>query len=303
MEENANFSAVRSLLSQGDTNKALQLTISLLEKDSRFKDTLLRTLRVAEANYNAVRQQELKGILPFQDAQREYSKITDTLLAVLDDIEAGRVPVTALPGEMNRGWRMWAIAGGVIMLLGALAFWFLRGKRDAACPDYTNDNALHVMIVPFDRLGGKELKPALRIRDGIQDLTKKAGIPLEAKVYTRDAMNGANSQEAERLARKCGADLVIFGQYQGYEKDSVGVKMGFKFLQPGGAEGDTPFKTFRDITKVQPARDLEDAVFSLCAMIAVKDKKWVFAKRWMGRIRDKNAEEIAMSDWIEKQGN
>lgn len=299
MENNAEIGTIRALLSQGDTAKAVQLLIALLEKDTRFKDNLLRALRVAEANFNATRQQELKGILSFQEAQREYNKINDTLLAVLDDFESGRVPAMVVPASGNRRKWLWAGIGGAI-LLGVLAFWFLR-RGNAACPKFEQKKALHVMILPFDRLGGPESRPALRIQDAIQELTQKAGIPSEVKIGQRDAKDGANAQDAERLAKECGADLVIFGQYQGYEKDSIRVKMGFRFLGEGNVTFSGPFKTFRDITAVQPTRDLQDAVFSLCTMIAVGNKKWAFAKRWMGRIREKDDQETAMSAWLDQQ--
>jgi hypothetical protein len=300
MEVNSNIESIRALLGQGDTGKALQLLIGLLEKDTRFKDNLLRTLRVAEANFNATRQQELKGILSFQEAQREYSKVNDTLLAVLDDFEAGRVPsVTVPPGENRRRW-LW-IGGGAVLLLAALAFWLLR-KGDAGCPKFENKDALHVMILPFDNLGKIEAKPAFRIQNEIQELTKKGGFPAEVKIRTQGAQSDVTSQDAERLGRQCDADLVIYGQYLAFEKDSIRVKMGFKFLREGGREVNLPFKTFRDITDVQPARDLQDAVFSLCAMIALRNKNWEFAKRWTGRIREKVPQELAMADWLEKRG-
>jgi hypothetical protein len=300
MEGNSNIESIRALLSQGDSGKALQLLIGLLEKDTRFKDNLLRTLRVAEANFNTTRQQVQKGILPFEEALREYSKVNDTLLAVLDDFETGRVPSLAAPPVENRRRWLW-IGAGAVLLLAALAFWLLKG-RNAGCPKFENKQALHVMILPFDNLGGPERKPAARIQNDIQELTKKGGFPAEVKIRLREAKEDLNSQDAERLGRQCGADLVIYGQYAAYEKDSIRVKMGFKFLTGVGVEADLPFKTFRDITEVQPTRDLQDAIFSLCATIAIQNKNWEFAKRWMGRIREKEPQELAMADWVDKQG-
>lgn len=297
MEGHINIEAIRALLSQGDTGKATQMLIGLLEKDARYKDNLLRTLRVVEANYNATRQQELKGILSFQDAQREYNKVADTLLAVLDDFEAGRVPPPAAKPSGRRLVRIGAAGGAVVLAL--LAFWWLRGDRD--CPKFENDQALHVIIVPFDKLGGAEARPALRIQDGIQELTAKAGIPAEIKIKTQESKDGFNSQDAEKMGRRCGADLVIFGQYQAYDKDSIRVKMGFRFLKEGGIAANSPFTTFRDITAVQPTRDLQDAVFSLCAMIAIRNRNMQFAKRWMSRIREKNPQETALAEWVDKQ--
>lgn len=299
MENNFSIESIRSLLSQGDTGKAVQLLITLLEKDTRFKDNLLRTLRVAEANFNATRQQELKGILTFQEAQREYSKVNDTLLAVLDDFEVGRVPAVAVQAvESRRRW-MW-VGIAVALLVGALAFWLLQ-RRNADCPKFENDKALHVMILPFDPLTDRVAKPALRIQDDIQGLTKKAGFPAEVKINVRNSKDRVNAQDAGRLARECGADLVIFGQYQAFENDSIRVRMGYRFLK-SGMEFNGPFETFRDITAVQPTRDLQDAVFSLCAMIAIGNKKWPVAKRWMERIREKNNQEIVMTEWLNQQG-
>lgn len=300
MESNFDVGTIRTLLSQGDTGKAVQVLITLLEKDTRFKDNLLRTLRVVEANFNATRQQELKGILPFQEAQREYSKVNDTLLAVLDDFEAGRALAVNVSEQSGRSWKFWAIAGGALLLIGALGFWLLRGKNDE-CPKFENPQAIHVMILPFAKLGGDDAKPALRILDGIQDLTKKANIQAEVKVNTRVSEERLDAQAAGQLARECGADLVIFGQYQAFGKDSIRVKVGYSLLKGGGLDRSGPFKTFRDITAVQPARDLQDAIFSLCTMIAARERKWPVAKRWMGRIREKNSEEMAMSAWLDQQ--
>ncbi len=299
MENNDVIASARTLLSQGDTGKAVQLLIALLEKDSRFKDNLLRTLRVVEANFNATRQQELKGILPFQEAQREYSKVNNTLLAVLDDFETGRVPTSMVQAAGNSRKWLW-IGIGVALLLGAGVFWLMK-SRNTDCPRFENNKSLHVMVLPFDRLGGSEARPALRIQDAIQELTNKAGIAAEVKISARDPKGGINSQDAERLARECGADLVIYGQYQGFVKDSIRVKMGFKFIREGGAAFNGPFKTFRDITAVQPTRDLQDAVFSLCTILAMREKNWQFAKRWVGRIREKDNQEMVMAAWLDRQ--
>lgn len=290
---------IRELLRRGETGKALETLIGLLEKDSTFKDNLLRTLRVAEASYNAVRQQELKGILSFQEAQREYSRVTDTLLAVLDDFEAGKVPVTAAVATPGRQRMLYVAGGALLLLIAAFAWWKLRGKP-MGCPEFTNKAALHVLIVPFDNLGGREAKPALLIQDNIQTLTAKANIPAEVKFSTRE-MTGDYSQNAEELGRRCKADLVIYGKYKAFDKDSIRVKMGFRFLKGAGLAGSGPFMTFRDITEVQPTRDLQDAVFSLCAMIAARDRNWPVAKRWMEKIREKDEAENRMTAWLDKR--
>lgn len=290
---------IRELLSQGETGKALEVFIALLEKDGRFKENLLRTLRVSEANYNAVRQQELKGILPFQEAQREYSRVNDTILAVLDDVEAGRVPTGPAAQRPNRTV-LFAGAGIVLLLLVVFAVLKLR-KKEPECPGFEDKSALHILVLPFDNIGDKEARPELLIQGNIQSLTEKAKIPVEVKTASERIKSDALSQKAGELGRECNADLVIYGQYKAFEKDSIRVKMGFRFLKHNGPMSSGPFRTFADITEIQPTRDLEDAIFSLCSMIAIRNRNWEFAQRWMNKIRNKDDTDNMMAGWLAKR--
>ncbi|MCC6463327.1 MAG: hypothetical protein IT260_22850, partial [Saprospiraceae bacterium] len=266
---------IRDLLRQGDTGRALVSLILLLEKDSRFKDNLLRTLRVAEVNYNAVRQQELKGILSFQEAQREYSRVTDTVLAVLDDVEAGRVP-TGASAPKRRLW--YALGGAVAVVALVLLGWKFLRSDTAECPAFNKKEALHILVLPFDNLGSIEARPHTVIQGMIAELTGKANIPVEVQVSTRSLENASVAQNAQDYARECQADLVVFGQYKAFEKDSIRVKMGFRFLKGGGPRFDGPFKAFDDITEVRAERDLEDAITKFCGLLAVRNRKWQFAQ-------------------------
>jgi len=60
-------------------------------------------------------------------------------------------------------------------------------------------------------------------------------------------------------------------------------------------------QVFRDITEVVAPRDLEDALFSMCAMIAMRGKNWTFAQRWMDKIQEKEDSEKKMSEWLAKK--
>lgn len=290
---------IRELISRGETGKALEALIALIEKDSRYKDNLLRTLRVIEANFNAARQQEQKGILSFQEAQREYSRVTDTALAALDDLEAGRVPVAARPAAAIR-WK-YSLAAGGLLLVAALAAWLVFG-RDNNCPRFDEPAALHILVLPFDNLVEEagNLRPENRIQNEITALTAKAKIAAEVKISSREMEGNMASfaQNAVQQGRRCQADLVVYGQFRAFRDDSIRVNMGYRFLKGQGAEVNLPFKTFRDITDVQVPRDLEDALFSLCAMIAVREEKFDVARRWMGRIKEKDPGEVSMTEWL-----
>jgi|GEM_PF-2517932 len=112
MQHNSVFDAAREALRQSDTARALELVIAHLEATRQHADTV-RTLRVVEANYHAARQQELKGILAFNEAQREYNKLNDNLLAVLDALAEGKtLPPLVTPARPHWASRQQSISAG-----------------------------------------------------------------------------------------------------------------------------------------------------------------------------------------------
>ena len=290
---------IRDLLSQGETGKALSAFIDYLKQDNRYKENLLRTLRVLEGEYNAVRQKELKGILPFQEAQREYNETNDALLAILDDVEAGRVPAEAIRSRLRNIF--FILFGAAVLTFAVFALTKGLNSKDN-CPNFDRPKALHVLLIPFDNLGEKPAKVEQRIQQDISALTLKAKIPVQVAISKRNKDGTPSLEIAERRGKTCQADLVIYGMYKAFDPgDSLRVNMGFKFLKAGGQAGDIPFKTFRDITEVTADRDLESALFSICAMIAASEKNWEFAQRWMDKIKNKEANEEEMALWLAKK--
>jgi hypothetical protein len=288
---------IRELLRQGQTGQALEALLAWTRKDARYKNNLARTLEVLQVGYERVRRQELKGILSFQEAQREYSKVADAILSVLDDVEAGRVPAAAIQAGRTR-----MFAGAAVLVLTVLGLWLFFGNNRSQCPGFTDDKALHILLLPFDPLDARTAAVELRIQDDISRLTQKAKLPVEVRIGTREKSDGESSlQMANRKGKRCDADLVIFGQYKVFEQDSLRIKLGYRFLRDKGKTGDVPFHTFRDITEIKAPRDLEDALFSLCAMIAMREKSWEFARRWMDKIHEKDTSEEKMAQWLARK--
>lgn len=123
-----NTQPIREHLRRGETADALRALIALLEPDKRYKKNFLRVAQLNEAAYQAVRQKELKGILAFPETQREYSRINDALLELLDNLEEGRLP-PATPRPGARRYRPW-IAGAVLALALSAGGW-LYSERQA----------------------------------------------------------------------------------------------------------------------------------------------------------------------------
>jgi hypothetical protein len=291
--------AIRELLSQGETGKALAAFLDYLKRDVQFKDNFQRTLEVLEGEYNAVRQKELKGILPFQEAQREYNQINDTIFSILDDLEAGRIPAAAIRSR-NR-MALFAVLGVVLLVVTVfLGVWFF-GKAAHPCPEFMSEKALHILVIPFDSLSTQSAPVEIQIQQSISELTEKAAIPVEVRIVTRGKNDISSLEVAKARSADCAVGLVIYGQYFAYAADSIRVKLGYIDLKQGGKTGSLPFNTFRDITEVSAMRDLQDALFWVCTMIAINDEKWDFAQRWMDKIKDKGAEENETAQWVAKK--
>lgn len=285
-------SYIRELLAQGQTGPALEALLAWVRQNPRYK-TLTQVLQVLQAGYARTRQQEQKGILSFQEAQREYSKTNDTILSILYDVEAGRLPAMAVRAR----W-IPVLAGVGVLAMAAVALWFLFGRNDTVCPDFDEKDALHVLVFPFDALDDKQASVDVRIQDEIRALTDKAKIPAEVEIGTKSERDKSSLSAAETNGQTCGADLVIFGSYKAYEGDSIRVKLGYRFLNKGGQSGDTPFVTYRDITDLTTERGLQNALFSVCTAVAIHNENWEFAQRWMSKINDNDVGDRQLAQWM-----
>ena len=165
---------------------------------------------------------------------------------------------------------------------------------------YTERDALRVLVIPFDPLSDARAPVHLRIQESIASLTQKAKIPVEVKIGGRRAEDPSSLQLANQRGKECLADLVIYGQYKSFPEDSIRVNLGYSFLNAEGMKsGNLPFQTFQDITEVKVTRDLKDALFSICTMIAVENENWEAAQRWTNKIRNKELREEKMTKWLE----
>lgn len=301
MQHHPAFDAAREALRQGDTAQALEIVIAHLDATRQHTDTV-RTLRVAEANYNAARQQEMKGILAFGEAQREYNRVNDNLLAVLDALEAGKTPVapsTAVPasaGARSR-WPMSVGIGALVLALLTGAWWFWGKNRAPDCPTFRGPG-LKVMILPFQNIGNssKDGKPEISIQKLIQERAGNNQFPLAVEVMTgyNATKTNPDKYDAQPLGKTCGADMVIWGDYE-YAHDSVQLDTRFAFVKPDGQSGGTGLQTFSSIANIRSGRmnkSLDDAVFSLCAIMAVAERRLPLAKKWLDKVKVKDARDI-----------
>lgn len=295
MEINEVIESTRSLLRQGETGRALQTLIGFLEKDSRYAESV-RTLQVVEANYHAARQQEIKGILSFQDAQRQYSQVNDALLYALDTLAAGRTP--RLPATQKRSPLLyWVIGGAGMLLVGLLiGVWLNRKGQDKpaattveqTCPPF-DPKDYRILLLPFQNLSDAGARPELALQTRIRDLTSRNNLMADVEIFpgTEARDNTPDIEGAGRIGRNCNADLVIWGQYD-RSKDSINVDVRYVFTKGGLRSGVVGSKVLSNVAAIKNGkmlRDLDDAVLSLCSLIALHNGKPDLAKKWMAKMK------------------
>ena len=294
------INAAREHLREREIAKALQTLLGGLENDPRF-EAAERTLRVLESNFTSVRQQEQRGLLSFDEAQRAYNKVVDGMLSVMDDVEAGRMSPVAPPPVQRKRWVWLALGGAVLGAVVAAAFFFNRNKP--GCPAFEADKKVKILVLPFQNVGAGQAKPALILQNRIRELALRNNLSATVGImrnYDADK-ESPSPADATRLCAKCRAELVIWGQYS-LGADSSRVAIQYKFLSDG-REGGTDVLAFRDITALQGGRmvkGLDDAIFSLCGMIAMREGRWDLAEKWLEKVREPDAADAAMRDWLAK---
>lgn len=301
MQHNSVFDAAREALRQNDTARAFELVIAHLEATRQHTDTV-RTLRVEEANYHAVRQQELKGILAFSEAQREYNKVNDNLLAVLDALATGKMPPPSAAPSSPR-WALFA-GLGILVFAGMVgAWWFFSKAGQPDCPEF-HSAGLKVLILPFQNTGNssKDGKPEISIQKLIRERAGSNQFPLAVEVMTgyNAALANPDIYDAKPLAKTCSADMVIWGDYE-YTGDSIQVETRFAFVKPDGQSGGTGLQAFSSISNIRAGRmnkSLDDAVFSLCALMAIAERRVPLAKKWLEKVKAKDARDTQFLEKI-----
>ncbi|MBK7937444.1 MAG: hypothetical protein IPJ82_10295 [Lewinellaceae bacterium] len=281
MEINEIIDLTRSQLRQGETGKALETLHRALENNPQYAE-VLRTLRVVEANYNATRQQEIKGILSFQEAQRQYSQVNDALFSAIDDLAAGRTsartPAAPASSPPSSSRLVWIAGGAVVLIVGVIAgTWFSRKgtpksgagatKEEINCPAFTGLGQ-RVIILPFQNIGAVAARPDLIIQSRIRELSGKNNFSSSVEVLTTydSVKNNPDIAEASGIGRLCGADLVIWGQYD--KSDSIKVDIRYVFTKSGILGRSPGFLAFKDLPALRDGRmvrGLDDAIFACAA--------------------------------------
>jgi hypothetical protein len=293
METNQIINNTRELLSNGETGKAFQTLIIALSQQSN-QDQLLQSLRVGEANYNNTRQQELKGILSFSEAQREYAKSNELIFNALQTLESG-----TSDNFLSKKKYWWAVLP-ILGLLAGLTYFFYPSTN---CPDFDKTKRIKIMLLPFQNVGDRKAKPEVVLQTKIRTITQKNNLSTDVEILQNFNSEKENPDfdEAGKLGNICCVNLVVWGQYS-VGTDSSRINIQYKSILDG-SNGESDFLAVKDVTALQSGqmnKGLEDIVLSLCTMIAIREKRLDKAEEWLLKMKEKDGNDMAMLDWVQK---
>ncbi|HNM24400.1 MAG TPA: hypothetical protein PKL15_03175 [Saprospiraceae bacterium] len=300
MEQQAAINAVQALLRQGDTAAALEtFRLFLTDNKLQYADTL-QALNTLEAAYNTTRQNEFKGILAPEETQREYNRINNAIFGLLRALDS---PAAKPSSGTIRRRRTWLIAAIALLCVVVMVLLVFRDKR--LCPDFKETPGLRVMLLPFQNVGSQQQNPESVLQTSIRKLTSDNNIPAQVQIIDQLPAEKRNPDAAEAAAygRHCQADLVIWGSYT--VDDSARVDVNYVFSNDEQNSSNTGFQAFKNITELQKGalvrRTLNDALFSVCAMMAVRSDNLPVARKWLQKIKEPSPQEAAMLVMVEQK--
>jgi hypothetical protein len=298
--------AIRQLISEGETGKALQTFIEHLETENIYPP-LLQTLRVVQANYSTAKRKEANGVLNFSEARSEYAKANDAILSVLEEFASGKSSgFRAFQNSMKKWW----LTGGILLIVG-IGWWLMQranlpgaNAEDsiAVCPEFIPE-ARKVMILAFQKLGGEDTRPEVGIRTRISDLTEKNNLKTDVKLVEAESIGKnwpGNAREGAKLGRKCMADLIIWGEYEKFN-DSISVDIRYAFTDEEWPAG-SALNTFKNVTEIKSDQmkisNLDEAVLRLCTALALHENRMDLAEKWLMKQPNVNAREALWKEQL-----
>jgi hypothetical protein len=296
------FETIRQFIALGDLPQAIQVFKNYLQQGAK-NPAALRVLQVVESKLNSIKQQERKGLLDLSEAQKAYSHVTDALLGLADDVEAGRTPTMPFSEPPVSNKIYWLIGGGILMLLAIIAVVLIRQgnkpqviKLDTGetakqeCPEF-EPSGFRVLLIPFQKLRGEEAKPELSLQERIRTLTKRNNVNTDVEILRGDRFAGStpDDKDASRAGTQCQADMVIWGQYES-ETEGIAIDVRYVFTKSPNIAAGSNLETFKSLTELKSNRmkfnDLEQAVFALCSMMALHEDNAPLVEKWVDKLQN-----------------
>lgn len=263
-----------TLITAGKTKEA----IAFLRKQS-LPNSVSKKLNLIEAEFNKLREEETKGVITFEEKQLRRNRVNDKLLSLFENDAA------AAGSSKFRNWLL-LILPLILLVLGSL-FWSKNNTPTYECPKFPTEFNNKILILPFENVGSETARPHVILRDKINTLTAKNNLSSVAKPCSPIA--NVTIAEAPEIAQECEANLLIWGNYSA-RTDSIRMTLNYYFTDTPEESKLGEMLALKDVTGLQSGKmlkNLDDAILSLCGIIAVREGNEPIAKKWFEKVKKK----------------
>jgi len=233
-------------------------------------------LDLMEAEFQQIQRDHQKGVLSYEERQIRVNRLNDRLLSLIQTPQS--------PGGKKKRNRVIWITGILLFLAIAIGWWVWQTLNDD-CPRYPPNISNRVLVVPFENVGGDEAQPQVIIRNRINELSTENGLSVRAQLGSPTSI--AALDEAPMAAEVCAANVVVWGTYAA--SDSIRLVLNYYFMDQPSISNTGQLLSFRDAIGLQSGKmlkELDDAILSLCGLIALREGKEELAEEWFEKVKE-----------------
>jgi len=282
-----NKDTVIKAIQQGKTKAAINALKAIdLSKEKQ------QAVSIIEAEFNTLNQEILKGTIDTEERQLRLNRINDKLLTLVSEESPD-----ALVKENRKKIGILLAAIGFIGLL----FFVVRMTTadNVTCPEFKAASINKILLIPFENVGSKLSMPHVLLKDRIESLSLKKNLSTTIKLG--EVQKGFSLEEAPVIAKSCGANVIIWGKYSN-AADSLRLILQYHFLEQPDWSNMSDLITLKDVTDIQKGKmlkNLEDSIMSLCSIIAIRQDKQEVTKKWLGKVKEKEAVDLKLVEVLE----
>ncbi|KAA3639288.1 MAG: hypothetical protein DWQ02_03930 [Bacteroidetes bacterium] len=237
MDKTQIIAEVKSIFIKGKTEDALNVLLNFLESDDQYEDLANEVLQL-NSQLSKIKKDESLNLVSYDDAQRGYSRIGNSLTGILERLEKGEL-TSPDPKKKSFAW-IWAIMGIVILGGGGylLKDVLFPTTMESSCPDFEDDSRFNILLLPFINYGKKINSFEEGYRQRLSRYKNSLSFKTDTEIYIvteEESITPADGAEATKYTFDC-ADtvrLVLWGSYEEISTGEIITTTNYKFLNVG----------------------------------------------------------------------
>ncbi len=220
---------IRRLIGEARLEDAIdQLAAHLESKRTDYPDAYRSAIHI-QADFRELEKERIAGTLSNEQLNLGRNRIQSRLLDVLDQME--QPPAATLLSPSRR----WPVILAMVLGLAGILYFILRPEpREAGgCPSFAAESAFNILVHPFTAFESSNYEPHAAIVSRLDRLNTEYQIGTSVQPLTGALAPVFQSQDAERLAGECGAQLVIWGNTESLNGNGHILQTFYQFFHQG----------------------------------------------------------------------